>query len=208
MLTTFKHFHTDVYITNIFSCSKELQPMLKISVAELERKALVLLLGECITNDIISSLTWSNEFEKYVLKADVPESIKHLVNGFTYETDGYKSYSCGCGCSGGSNCKTKTFPGIIQELILNPNEKVERNYLAYYIYYHWKILNESITASTGEVLTEVQNSTIVYNKKKRYNAWNRFVDFSERVNEFVQDHKEDYPNAQLSCLHRLNIWDI
>lgn len=208
MLTLPKyHFHTDTFIENLSGCLNQV-PALEIAISEYEQEALVLVLGRCLYDELISQLEWSDEKSRYVLKEGSPEKYNWLLNGRTYEYDGQKAYPCGCGCPSG-NCHTKKFSGIISTMTISPTKKVEKNYVAFYIYYHWKTMMESVTSGTGEQIPEVANSTTVYNKKKRYRAWNKFLMWVDELNEFLQHHSDDFPNAQMNCkLKAKNIYDI
>lgn len=177
-----------------------------LAISEFEEDALRLILGECLYED------FKNQFilgaDGYTLNPDADEKWSWLLNGRTYDFDGVKTYPCGCGCIK-SNCKTMSFSGIIKKYDVTTTKSFEKNYLAYYIYYNWKTINETVTAGTGEQIPEVKNSTTVYNKKKRYNAWNRFVDFVSELNLFLSHHQSEFPNVNINCsLHRLNIYDL
>lgn len=200
-----KHFHTETFIENLEDCLNQ-SPALSLLLEESEEEVLRLVLGDCLYEE------FKEQFEPttdgFKLKAGVADKWKWLLNGRTYDYDGYKPYPCGCGCVS-SNCKKIEYPGMVKTFRVNATRTFEKNYLAYYIYYQWKTINETITAGTGEQLPEVKNSTTVYNKKKRYNAWNRFADWVHELNAFLHHHKEDFPNASPVCrIHRLNIYDI
>ena len=76
-------------------------------------------------------------------------------------------------------------------------------------YYNFKTINESVTAGSGEQIINVQNAMHVYNKKKRYNAWNRYIDWREQLANFLNHHKEHFPEANINCnLKRFNIYDV
>lgn len=208
MLTLPKyHFHSDTFIENLSGCIAK-TPALEILIADYEERALVEVLGQCLYNELIEQLEWSEEKNRYVLKPDSPEKWSWLIYGRTYDFDGVKSYPCGCGCGGG-NCQKVKFNGIISEKRISNNKKVEKNYLAYFIYYHWKTINESVTAGTGEQMPETANSQTVYNKKKRYRSWNQFVMWVQDLNKFLSHHKEEFPDAVINChLRPKNIYDL
>lgn len=199
------HFHTEVFIENLEDCLNQ-SPALSLCIAETEENALRMVLGDCLYQE------FKEQFELtetgYSLKEDAAEKWKWLLNGRVYDFDGFKPYPCGCGCIE-SNCKKMSYPGMVAKYDLSLTKSFEKNYLAYHIYYEWKTINETITAGTSEQLPEVKNSTTVYNKKKRYNAWNRFADWVDELNLFLTHHKADFPSAVINChLHRLNIYDI
>ena len=200
-----EHFHTEVFIENLEGCLNQ-TPALFLCISEKEEEVLRLVLGDCLY------IEFKDQFELtatgYSLKEDVDEKWKWLLNGRTYEYDGFKPYPCGCGCVS-SNCKKMEYPGMVKKTDLTLTKSFEKNYLAYYIYYNWKTINETVTAGTGEQVPEVKNSTTVYNKKKRYNAWNRFVDWVHELNAFLAHHKTEFPDAKPICsIQRLNIYDI
>lgn len=200
-----KHFHTEVFIENLEGCLNQ-TPALSLCIAEAEESVLRLVLGDCLFEEFKEQFDLTET--GYSLKAEAPEKWKWLLNGRTYDFDGFKPYPCGCGCIK-SDCKKMDYPGMVKKYQLTSGKSFEKNYLAYFIYYNWKTINETVTAGTGEQLSEVKNSTTVYNKKKRYNAWNRFADWVEELNLFLSHHKEDFPSAVINCnLHRLNIYDI
>lgn len=217
MFTQASHFHTDVFIENLNDCLNQM-PALRISIKELESEALQMVLGQCIYEELMENVELDGSV--YKLKEDADEKWGWLLNGRVYDTDGENSYPCGCGCDGG-NCETKRFDGIIHKYILSEGEtpedeeSFERNYLAYFIYYHWKTINETVTAGAGEQSPQVKNSVTFYNKKKRYRAWNAFVQWVHLCGNpkvglyrFLKDHKEEFPNWDGMCLKSLNIWDI
>ncbi len=201
------HFHSDTFIENLSGCLNK-TPALKIMIADYERQVLELILGQCLYEEFMEQFEWSEEKDRYVLKADADEKWTWLLKGRTYEYDGFRSFPCGCGCTG-NNCKKVRYDGMISELPISNTEKVEKNYLAYFIYHHWKTINESVTAGTGEQMPEAANSLTVYNKKKRYRAWNKFVEWVDKLNQFLAHHKEEFPEAVINCkLKPLNIYDI
>lgn len=204
-LPSTKHFHTETFIENLEDCLNQV-PALSLCLEETEEDALRLVLGDCLYKE------FKDQFDLtatgYELKVAAAEKWKWLLNGRTYDYDGFKPYPCGCGCVS-STCKKINYPGMVKKYQVTATKSFEKNYLAYYIYYNWKTINETITAGTGEQLPQVKNSTTVYNKKKRYNAWNRFADWVQELNTFLYHHKEDFPSAVVNCnLHRLNIYDI
>src|SRR5690554_897597 len=207
MLTQITHFHTDVFVENLNDCIEQ-NPALWLSIGIYEKEALIASLGECVYDELVSQLEYNEDIKKYVLKEDSDEKWGWLLYGRTYDYDGRKVYSCGCGCSS-TNCKKISFDGIIQTYRLSDETTFERNYLAYYIYYNFKTINESVTAGSGEQIINVQNAMHVYNKKKRYNAWNRYIDWREQLANFLNHHKEHFPEANINCnLKRFNIYDV
>lgn len=213
MFTSIDNFHTDVFIENLEDCLSQ-KPSLRMSMKEMECEALRTVLGQCIYEELMENVEYDDSGEVYKLKDSAAEKWEWLLYGRTYETDGHKSYPCGCGCVGG-HCETKRFDGIIQNFQLSAEETFQRNYLAYFIYYNWKTINETVTAGAGEQQPQVKNSATVYNKKKRYRAWNSFVEWVNLCGKptvglyrFLKDHKDDFPNWDGMCLETLNIWDI
>lgn len=201
------HFNSDTYIENLSGCISK-APALKILIADFEERALITVIGQCLYDELINQLEWSEEKNRYVLKEESDEKWKWLLYGRTYEFDGFKTYPCGCGCGGG-NCKKVKFNGIISVKNISNTETVEKNYLSYFIYYHWKTINESVTAGTAEQLPETANSMGVYNKKKRIRAWNRFIEWVQSLNEFLAHHQEEFPDAVINChLKPKNIFDV
>lgn len=207
MITLTKHFISETFIENLEGCVSQ-TPSLLLVIQQYEAEALKMALGECLFNEFKGQFEWNAEQGKYVLKSEVDEKWEWLLNGRTYEYDGYRAYGCGCGCSS-SNCKEIRYSGILETFNISPDATFEKNYLSYYIYYSWKTINETVTAGTGEQMPQVENSLRVYNKKKRYNAWNRWVDWIESVHDFLRHHNEEFPDAQTACnLRRLNIYDV
>lgn len=200
-----EHFHTEVFIENLEDCLNQ-TPALSLCIEETEEYVLRLVLGDCLFEEFKEQFKLTDT--GYSLKEEAPEKWKWLLNGRIYDYDGYKPYPCGCGCIK-SDCKKMDYPGMVKEYKITSTKSFEKNYLAYFIYYNWKTINETVTAGTGEQLPGVKNSTTVYNKKKRYNAWNRFADWVSELNAFLAHHKTDFPMANPTCnLHRLNIYDI
>jgi|SRR5690606_3545384 len=201
------HFHSDTFIENLSGCISK-TPALEIMIADFEERALILLLGQCLYDEFIQQFEWSEGKNRFVLQESADEKWSWLLNGRAYEYDGHKPFPCGCGCGGG-DCDKVKFNGIISEKIITNTKKVEKNYLSYFIYYHWKTINESITSGTGEQMPETANSLSVYNKKKRYRAWNQFVMWVQDLNKFLTHHKEDFPDAVINCsLKAKNIYDL
>lgn len=202
-----KHFHTEVFIENLEECTSK-APGLLLTIGEFEEEALRWVLGDCLFNEFKQQFEYSEASEAWILKSAVEDKWKWLLNGRDYEYDGRKVYACGCGCPKG-NCKTLSFPGIIKTIKVSSTKSFEKNYLAYYIYYKWKTINETVSAGTGEQIPEVKNSATVAPKKKIYNAWNRFADWVDELNDFLNHHREFYPNASGVCeIKRLSIYDI
>lgn len=205
MITTSKHFHSDVFIPNLKGCIN-VYPALKIQIGIFEKEALINALGVCLADELLNQFEYDSDEKIYNLKPDTDEKWVWLLNGRTYEYDGSCCFSVGC-C--GDKCKKFVYPGIIQELEFDPTTQFEKNYLAYYIYYHFQTINESLTSGSGEKVVEAINSIHVYNKKKRYNAWNRWADWVETLSVFLKHHEDEYPEANISCgVQRKNIWDV
>lgn len=203
MITQVTHFHSDVFVENLQDCISQ-SPAMWLSIGIYEEEALVASLGQCLYDELINQLEFDKDSKKYKLKEDSDEKWGWLLYGRNYSHSGTSH----CGCNS-SNCSSASYPGIIKVYRLSDEVTFERNYLAYYIYYHFKTINESVTAGTGEKVVNVKNAVHVYNKKKRYNAWNRFIDWREELNNFLSQHKELYPDANVGCnMKRLNIYDV
>lgn len=200
-----KHFHTEVFIENLEDCLTK-SPALMLTIAEFEEEVLRLVLGDCLYEEFKSQFVTTGD--GFALNPNADEKWTWLLKGRTYDYDGFKPYPCGCGCSS-RNCKKMEYPGMVKTFTISDTKTFEKNYLAYYIYYQFKTINETVTAGTGEQLPQVKNSTTIYNKKKRYNAWNRFVDWVHELNAFLAHHKEFFPEADTICsIYRLNIYDV
>ena len=201
------HFHSDVFIENLDDCLNK-QPALLSLIAMSEMEALKMVLGECLYDEFSEQFEYVTD-DGWVLKEDSHEKWKWLLNGRAYEFDGVRSYGLGCGCVS-ANCDKIKFNGIVNEIMISDVDFIEKNYLAYYIYYQFKTINESVTAGTGEQVPNTINSMTVYNKKKRYNAWNRFVDWYLSVLAFLRHHAEYFPSASPQCgaLTYKNIFDL
>lgn len=204
-IPTTKHFHSDIFIENLDDCLNQ-QPALALSISVEEENALRWVLGDCLYDDFAKQFEPTDEGFK--LKDDAEEKWKWLLYGRTYDFDGFRHYSHGCGCLS-SNCRKIEYPGMLKTYTLSKTKSFQKNFVAYYIYYGWKTINETVTAGAGEQIPQVANSATVYNKKKRYNAWNRFADWAEELNIFLTHHREEFPNADPVCsIQRLNIYDI
>lgn len=207
MITEVKHFHSDIFIPNLQGCINQ-QPTLIINMARFERKALIEAMGGCLADEFLEQFEFDDETGNYQLKANADEKWHWLLFGKTYEFDD----DCGCivsNCCCGNNCKKHIYKGILEEYQIDKSTDFEVNHLAYFIYYHFQTINESVTAGSGEQVVIAQNAEQVYNKKKRYNAWNRWGDWVDSLAMFLRHHKEYFPTANISCgVMRLNIYDI
>lgn len=180
-----------------------------------EKRCLLELLGECLYTDLVGSLELKDG--KFQLKDDATQAIKDLVNGKTYEVTSFENTvydtiswwkGCGCGC-GDSDCKTRNWKGFVETdefLIGTSVAESKRSFIADYIYYHYLLVNRTITAGTGQQVLDGENSTTLQNFSKRIDAWNNFIDATVSVRSsqtslyrFLQDNKSSYPNWKRNC---------
>lgn len=68
-----------------------------------------------------------------------------------------------------------------------------RNPIANYIYYHFQKDNASITRSTGENATSVENGTRVTPWPKMKAAWCKMVEWNWNLHDFLVANKSIYP---------------
>ena len=166
--------------------------------------------------ELIDSFELLTDATQYTLKADATEPIKRLVNGYEYDapedTDCVFDFSwmwsgCGCGCGSGE-CNTRYWKGLVQTdtfLIGNAVTMSKRSFIADYIYYHYLLVNRSVTTGSGQQVLTGENSTTVSNASKRIDRYNEFI-FSvigrqgeTSLYRFLQDNKSDYPTWVPDC---------
>lgn len=188
-------------------------------IALYERQCLEEILGSCLSKELFDSfeLTTVSGIKAYRLKSNATEPIKRLVNGCAYEapaTDAIEIFDfnwiwegCGCGC-GGSECTERVWKGFVQTntILIGQSETTESKcFISDYIYYHYNLINRSITSGSGQQVLNGENATAVSNASKRIDRYNQFI-FSvvgklgeTSLYRFLQDNKTDYPTWVPNC---------
>jgi len=185
-------------------------------IALYEKQCLQEVLGACLYKELIDSFELLEGATAYTLKDDATEPIKRLVNGYEYtapENDNsafnfvWLFNGCGCGC-GESSCTQRSWKGLVQTdsfLIGNAITTSKRSFIADYIYYHYLLINRSVTVGTGQQVLSGENSQTVSNFSKRVDRYNEFI-FSvigkqgeTSLYRFLQDNKADYPTWKPNC---------
>lgn len=186
-------------------------------IALYEKQCLLEILGECLYKELIDSFELLSGSTEFTLKNSATEPIKRLVNGYSYtappQTDceawtlAFLFGGCGCGC-GSETCTTRVWPGFIktdQYLIGGEVSESKSSFIADYIYYHYLLINRSLSTGSGQQVLTGENSTTVSNFSKRIDRYNEFVSsVIGRVNEtclyqFLHDNKADYPTWKRNC---------
>lgn len=228
MLITTDFFTGDIFIANLKESCDKLS--LFEWIYQWEKQCLRITLGDCLYDDLIEQLEWSEEQQKYVLKDDADEKWGWLLYGHTYTKDDIESspnfnyFNCGCGCNN-NNCDTFHWDGIINIATTRiPNTTingevanaivVKKSYIAYYIYWLFSLNEDSFTSSTGEQVAEVKGGARISNSHKRIDAHNKFVSWVIECNShgkvglyrFLQDFSNSFPEWSGKCLKYEPIW--
>lgn len=227
MLITPEFFIDDIFIANLTeSCDKL---TMYGFIDSNEEDCLRITLGDCVYEELVNQLEWSETEQKYVLKSDADEKWDWLINGHTYSVDDIDQslipYSnCGCGCNG-SNCKTFHWDGIIKTIVrriptieigdtIANGIEIKKSFIAYYIYWLYSQETDSFSSSTGEQVAEVKGGSRISNSTKRIQAHNKFVSWVIECNSngsvglyrFMQDFPNLFPEWGGKCLKYESIW--
>lgn len=174
-----------------------------------EKQCLIEILGPCLYKDVMDSYTFDDGTHAFKIKDDATQAIKDLVNGKSYDAPetNESNWGCGCGC-GSANCTKRYWKGFVQSdecLIGNALTTSKRSFIADYIYYHYLLINRTVTTGTGQQKLKGENSETFSNFSKRIDRYNEFV-FAVvgRKNEtslywFLQDNKTAYPTWDRNC---------
>jgi hypothetical protein len=230
---TDKTFYTgDIFIPNLGESCNGL-PFFEW-IEQWEEQCLRMVLGDCLYNELLEQLEWSDTLNKYVLKEDVEEKWGWLINGKTYTKEDISDQSlnfspfnysnCGCGCVD-LCCDKYHWDGIVKVLDRRiPATQVngetangviiKSSFLAQYVYWKWAMDSDSFTSGTGEQVAEVKGGLRISNAHKRVNAYNKFVSNVIDCNShgkvglyrFVQDFKDLYPEWTGTQLCYESIW--
>lgn len=186
-------------------------------IAQYEKQCLVDVLGACLYKEVQDAFTFASGV--YTLKSDAPDNIKRLIEGYEYaapantgssfQFDLYWSWDgCGCGC-GSSGCTTRKWQGLVQKdtfVMAGAEETISKSFIGDFIYYHWMLINRSVTTGTGQQKQTAENSTPVQNASKRIDRWNEFVKLTVgndrnmvSLYRFLTENKSDYPTWVRNC---------
>ena len=177
-------------------------------IGQYEKQCLIDVLGDCLAKELADSFQLAEG--SFVLKTDATNAIKNLVNGLEYEATnngndviiyGLIGRGCSCGCSD-STCKKRVWKGIVQnEDYFNGSAMAssKSSFIADYIHYYHLLVHRSQTTGTGQQVLAGENSVTVSNFSKRIDSWNSFVFKVQKLYQFLNDHKTDYPSWRCNC---------
>lgn len=212
MFTRLSQFtYGQYHIPNIQTVSNNNDTALLIHIQKYEEEALRMVIGDCLYREFISNLE-IDENGFYTLKEDADEKWDWLLNGHTYETESSVS---GCGCQSG-NCKTHVWNGIVRKVAKVEDKDVFESLLAPYVYFQWNMNYRTLSTGVGEAKGIANGTVLVSSREKRVDSWNDFIAGisigfpNSRVSlyQFLNEHKDLFPDFQTVCLKPITYWDI
>lgn len=175
-------------------------------IALYEKQCLIETLGESLFKEVVDSFELIADATEFTIKASATDAIKNLVNGKTYEVEG-SSLDCNCYFGEGTT-RSRIWKGFVQSnqfLIGTELRVVKTSFIADYIYYHYLLVNRSISSGVGQQVLDSENSVTVMNVWKRIERYNEFVlsvlgnGSSVGLYQFLNENKGDYPTWTRNC---------
>jgi hypothetical protein len=184
---------------------------LTIHIQKHEQEILRMILGDCLYAELLENLELdSNGF--YKIKDEADEKWEWLINGKLYDTDEVS----GCGCHSASSCKKHQWSGLIRKVATVSNKDVFETLMAPYIFYNWSLNYRTLNVGVGEAKANAQNTTQESSANKRVDAWNHLVqevsfgypNTKVSLYQFLDEHKDEFPNASKICFNTMTYYDI
>jgi hypothetical protein len=212
MFTRISNFTYGNYrIANIEADALDNNIELLIHIQKYEQESLRLLLGDSTYEEFMSNLELdSNGFYKVISTAD--QKWGWLLNGRSYTATALDS-GCNCGCQ--SNGKHH-WAGLVKKVATIQEKDVFETLMASYIFYNWSLNYRTLNLGVGEGRSESKSATPESSKNKRVDAWNEFVQWAYfgysctnvSLSNFLQNHKEEFPNVNEITLQPMTYYDI
>lgn len=173
-------------------------------IALYEKQCLIEVLGESLFTEVIDSMQFVSGSSGFALKVDATDEIKNLVNGKTYEVE---STDCDCN-STELTMKTRVWKGFIQTNQFISGYAIssyKSSFITDYIYYHYLLVNKTISTGVGQQVVDSENATSAMNVWKRIERYNEFVfavignGSSVGLYQFLNENRSDYPTWTKNC---------
>lgn len=175
-------------------------------IALYEKNCLVEVLGDALYSEVIASFELLTGATAYTLKSTATQFIKDLVNGKSYNGV-FNDYDYGQNSFypvfiEGNTITTRVWKGFVQTdnyLIGTQSGTIQSSFIADYIYYHYLLVNRSISSGVGQQTLNSENGTTVMNTSKRIERYNEFVfsvlgtDNRVGLYQFLKDNIVNYP---------------
>ena len=214
MFTRFSQFtYGQFHIPNIDTERINNKTALNIHIQKYEEEGLRLAFGDCLYDDFMTNLERDDD-GYYNLKDGAEDKWKWLLNGHTYENNKNSGCNCGCGCTG--KCKKSVWKGIVTKVAVVEDKEVYESLLAPYIYFNWNTNYRTFSTGVGEAKGVAQNTVLVPSREKRVDAWNDYIRLVSvgfpnsyvSLHQFLQDHKDLFPEYETVCFNPITYWDI
>ena len=173
-------------------------------IALYEKQCLVETLGLILYQEMADSFELKSGASEYTLKETATVFIKNLVIGKTYEV---VNTDCGCITTSGTT-KTRIWKGFVQSdsfLIGTQVSQIRNCFIADYIYYHYLLVNRSVSTGVGQQVLNSENGTPVMNVWKRIERYNEFIfavlgrNNDVGLYQFLKENSADYPTWTRNC---------